>query len=129
MTEDIIAQINNAEARVLATSGPHGVNAVPVSVVEVMSGKIQLYNFFMGKSVENLQADPEVSFSCWKGFVGIQVKATAAYMTNGEQFESAVPVMKERFPDRTLHGVIVLTPSNIFDISASNERAGKLLSV
>ncbi len=117
----------NAEARALATTGPHEVNVVPVSVVAVRDGNIYLYNFFMKKTVENLQTEPLVALTCWTGLVGIQIKARAHYLTGGEVFAEAVREMKVRFPDRTLAGVIELTPAMIFDVSADSERAGKRL--
>lgn len=124
MEQSIIDQVINADARALATYGPQGVNVVPVSVVEVVDGGIYLYNFFMGKTVENLLVEPQVALTCWKGLEGVQVKATATYVTDGELFTSAVVVMRERFPARTLSGVIALTPTAVFDVSADKNRAG-----
>ena len=126
MTTDIAETITNAESRALATTGPHGVNVVPVSVVEVVGDEIHLFDFFMNKTVANLKADPAVTLTAWSGLVGIQVKAVANYQAEGELFETSVPQMKVRFPDRILSGVIVLRPTDIFDISAG-PNAGKLL--
>ncbi len=128
MEQNIIDQIITAEARALATHGPHGVNVVPVSVVEVVDGVIHLYNFFMGKTIENLLADPQVALTCWRGLEGIQIKATATYITTGDVFLAATVAMKERFPARTLCGVIILTPTAVFDVSADKNRAGKEIS-
>ena len=127
MEQAIIDQILSAEAHALATTGPHGVNVVPVSVVEVEGGIIRLFNFFMSKSVENQLAEPAVALTCWSGLQGIQVKAAAAYLTEGKRFAAKVAEMKERFPSRTLAGVIELTPTAVFDVSADSERAGKRL--
>lgn len=123
---DIKKAIKEAEARALATAGPHGVNVVPVSVVDVTDDQVCLYNFFMGKTIENLKADPEVALCCWKGLIGIQIKARATYITSGSAYEAAVMTMKARFPERTLAGMITLMPTHIFDVSAGTE-AGKVL--
>ncbi len=128
MDQTIIDQIINAEARALATTGPHEVNVVPVSVVQVEDGRIYLYNFFIKKTIENILTEPMVALTCWKGLAGIQLKATAAYITSGPLFEASETEMKTRFPDRTLSGVVVLTPTRVYDISADNTRAGKLLT-
>jgi hypothetical protein len=128
MEQTIIDQILNAEARALATTGPNGVNVVPVSVVTVNDGHIYLYNFFMGKTVENLLAEPAVALTCWKGLEGIQIKAIAAYIEEGELFNLAQTEMLTRFPERTLSGVIVLTPTKVYDASADSARAGKVLA-
>ncbi|OIP78263.1 MAG: hypothetical protein AUK16_00530 [Parcubacteria group bacterium CG2_30_44_11] len=127
MDQSIIDQIIKAEARALASVGPHGVNVVPVSVVSVQNNQIHLYNFFMGKTVENFLAEPLVALACWKGLEGIQIKATAAYIEDGELFDAAKTEMLVRFPDRTLSGVIVLTPTHVYDISADKARAGKVI--
>lgn len=128
MEQTIIDQIINADARALATTGPHGVNVVPVSVVAIHDGHIHLYNFFMGKTVENLIAEPTVALTCWKGLAGIQVKAVATYLEEGEVFDAAQEEMLTRFPDRTLGGVIVLTSTAVYDVSADSAKAGKVLA-
>ena len=110
--------ITGAEARALATFGPHRVNVVPISVVDVTDEQICLYNFFMGKTIENLLAEPAVAFTVWKGLCGIQIKATATYITSGLAFEAATSAMKVRFPDRTLSGLIFLIPTAVYDIGA-----------
>ena len=127
ITPDITTAIIDAEARALATTGPHGVNVVPVSVVDITNATIYLYDFFMGKSAENLCAHPSVALSAWSGLSGVQVKADAQYICEGELFEQATTVMLERFPERTLRGVIQLTPTVVYDVSANYEQAGQIL--
>ena len=117
MHERIRRIIIASDAHALATAGPHGVNVVPVSVVELIDDEIHLYDFFMQKTAENLQAKSQVALTCWQGFRGVQVKAEAVYDTEGEVFDEAVALMKERFPDRTLRAVIRLTPTVVYDIS------------
>lgn len=117
MHEQIRRIITGSDAHALATTGPHGVNVVPLSVVEVVGDEIHLYDFFMHKTAENIQVEPQVAFTSWQGFRGVQIKATAAYETSGEVYEAAVVEMKERFPDRTLHAVIRLTPTAVYDIA------------
>ena len=117
MTTKIEKIITECDAYALATTGPHGVNVVPLSVVAVHDGEIHLYDFFMHKTAENIQANSGVAFTCWQGFRGLQIKATATYETEGTVFSTAVPEMKERFPDRTLRAVIRLTPTAVYDIA------------
>ncbi len=124
MQPEIEQAITNAGAMALATTGIHGVNVVPVSVVKVMGGEIHLFNFFMHKTVDNILVEPQVAFSCWQGLAGVQIKATAIYVTEGALFDEAVIEMGERFPERTLGGVIVLKPTAIFDCSADAEKSG-----
>lgn len=128
LTDNIVHIIANAEAKALATSGPHGVNVVPVSVVEIRGNSIYLYNFFMGKTIENLSAEPEVSLAVWSGLEGVQIKASVTCVKEGSIFKTATEQMKERFPERTLHCIVVLTPHTIYDVSADKERAGMQLA-
>lgn len=126
LTKDIIDALQNAGARALATTGPHGVNVVPVSVIHTSETEIHLFDFFMGKTVENLKVESSVALTAWSGLVGIQIKGESEYVESGEMFDSYAVEMKERFPERTLHGVIVIKPSYLYDISAGSE-AGRLL--
>lgn len=125
---DITEIIKKADAKALATYGLHGVNVVPVSVVTVLDESIHLYDFFMGKTVENLRHSPQIAFTAWSGLVGVQVKATATYHDSGVEFEEAVLSMKDKFPDRVLRGLIKLTPTVVYDVSAGLDTAGVVLA-
>lgn len=126
LTQNLIEAISGAEAKALATCGPEGVNVVPVSVIEVSESKIVLFDFFMDKTVKNLKVDPDVALTAWSGLTGLQVKAKAEYQTSGKLFDGSVEKMKVQFPERTLSGVIVLTLTHVYDISAG-AKAGQLL--
>lgn len=117
MNKKTEAIIRESEATALATHGPSGLNVVPISVVEIQGDEIHMYDFFMGKTASNIQSDNKVAMVFWQGFVGLQIKATAAYETAGDVFDAAVVTMKERFPDRTLKAVIRLTPTNFYDVA------------
>lgn len=128
LTPEIGKIIDEAEAKALATTGACGINVVPVSVLTVKNSDIILYNFFMGKTIENIETDSEVALTVWAGLAGLQIKAKAEYITEGDLFANAKKDMEKQFPDRTLSGVIVLTPHRIYDISADAARAGKKIS-
>lgn len=117
MKQNIEDIITNSESAALATMGPNGLNVVPISVFSVQGEEIHLYDFFMKKTSENIKAEPKVALTCWKGFVGVQVKATVEYETIGPDYEAAVVEMKERFPERTLAGLIRLTPTAVYDVA------------
>lgn len=127
LTEDIINTLVHAEGKAFATTGPHGVNVVPVSGLKINDGTVILFDFFMDKTVENLKAEPEVALTAWIGLNGVQLKATAEYVAQGPLFEDAVGRMKVDFPDRTLHGLILLRPHALYDISAG-PNAGQAIS-
>ena len=121
MDKKIEETINNSEISALATNGPAGINVVPVSVFAAKEGEVHIYNFFMQKTEDNISSNPEVSFSCWKGFEGVQVKATVSVDIEGEMFNEAVSEMKERFPERTLKSVLRLTPKAIYSIAPGED--------
>jgi predicted pyridoxine 5'-phosphate oxidase superfamily flavin-nucleotide-binding protein len=118
LTAEIEAMITTAEAKALATTGPAGLNVVPVSVVNVKEGNIYLYDFFMKKTAVNVKAEATVVLTAWSGLAGVQVHADAIYIDQGEVFSREADAMKVQFPERTLKGVIVLTPTSVYDISA-----------
>ncbi len=107
----------NASAKALATYGPMGLNVVPVSVVQVRDDQIWLFDFFMRKTVANMQANPQVSLAFWSGLQGYQIKGRADYQTTGVNFEQAKEYAAKHYPERKLKGVIVLTIDEIWDVS------------
>ncbi len=70
MKQKIRESIEGFSAAALATSGPSGINVVPMSVVDVSGEEIHLYDFFLGKTVENIKLQSAVAFTFWKGFEG-----------------------------------------------------------
>lgn len=121
--EDFILQ---ADSKALATFGSQsGVHVVPVSTIKVINGEIVLVNYFMGQTLKNVKENPEVALVGWKGLAGYQIKATARVEENGELFDSIVSWVKTILPERIVKGIVVLTPTAAFDISADPEKAGK----
>lgn len=117
MREQIRQKIVGANSMALATTGPAGLNVVPLSVWEVVGEEIHVYDFFMHKTAENLRAERLVALTCWRDFVGVQIKGTASYETAGEEYDAAAKTMKERFPDRTLKALVRITPVAVYDIA------------
>lgn len=118
-SEAVRTCIEEADAKALATYGPAGLNVVPVSVVTLNPTTIQLYNFFMDKTVTNIAVNREVALTAWRGLHGVQVRGEVEYVTAGQAFETAVNEMRTRFPERTLRGVILIAPTAVFDVSVS----------
>lgn len=117
LSQQVADVLLNAEAKALATTGPRGLNVVPVSTIRIVDGKIWLINYFFKKTLSNILAEPSVSLAAWKGFDGFQVRANAEYFTDGAQFEEAAAWVAERLPDRVVKGLLILTPEEIHDIS------------
>jgi predicted pyridoxine 5'-phosphate oxidase superfamily flavin-nucleotide-binding protein len=114
-----------AEGKALATYHPtNGINVVPVSSLRLEGDEIVLVNYFFNKTLENIRENSEVSLAAWKGLKGCQVQATARYETEGELLSSVVAWIAETMPSRVVKGIVVLTPTKCFDVSAGPE-AGK----
>lgn len=128
LTDLVVNDILTAEAKALSTSGKHGINVVPISVIDINDGVIFLYDFFMHKTVDNLLNNPEVALCAWRGLVGVQIKGSAEYITNGKIYSEAEEKMKIKFPDRVLTGLIKITPSSVYDVSADVAKSGKRIS-
>lgn len=117
LTEQVTNILLNADSKALASTGPHGLNVVPVSTIRVVDGTIWLINYFFKKTLENILAEPGVALVAWKGFEGFQIRARGEYVESGEKFEEAKAWVAERLPDRTVKGLLILTPEAVYDVS------------
>ena len=123
LTLEVQTFITNAGAKALATNGTAGLNVVPVSVIAVDADQVILYNFFMDKTATNIATpDTPVSLAIWEGLQGIQLRATATMHTTGELFTTQQAAMQEQFPDRTLASIIILQPTELFDVSVGEPK-------
>lgn len=126
MNKQIEHAILNASGRALATCGPEGINVIPVSAANVIDGKIHLFDFFMAKTVANVKVDDQVALACWEGLTGVQIKATAEYVTKGAIFEETSAWAKEAYPERTLRGVLVLSPTECYSVTPTDDSTVRL---
>lgn len=124
LTQSITDMILNAESKALATNISDTLNVVPVSTVKIINDQIILVNYFLGKTLENIQKNPHVALACWKGLEGYQIKGRIEHVVSGELFDSITSWVKKILPKRVVKGILVLTPEEIFDVSADANRAG-----
>lgn len=127
LTDVIKERIEKAEHKALATCGGDGPNVVPVSITRLVGDAVWLHNFFMDKTVANIEKDPKAALVFWNGLTGVQLKGEVVYETEGENFESAKRQLAEDYPDRDLRGLLIFTPTSVFDVSANATEAGKQL--
>ena len=125
LTKQMKDVIEHADGKALATVVPGCLHVVPVSTVKIIEDKIVLVDYFMKKTLENLLINPDVSLACWKGLEGFQIKAHVEYFTQGAVFTEIVEYVSQIFPDREVKGVIILSPYEVYDVSATIERPGK----
>lgn len=119
--------IMTAESKALGTWSGTDINVVPVSTIRIVENKIWLINFFFNKTLQNILKHKDVSLSCWKGFVGYQIKGKVMYMTEGSLFEEASVWIKQTLPDRVVKGLLIITPQKIFNLSPSVNEPGKCI--
>lgn len=120
LPSEIIAIIEGADNKVLATIGEDGPNVIPLSMVIVDGDDIIVCDCFMDKTAKNLSTDSRAAMSFWKGFAGIQVKGHISYETSGEHFEKYTQWLKEKHADRSLRGVLVMSAEHVYDLAPSN---------
>lgn len=107
----------HAEGKSLATTGTHGINVVPVSTVRIVNNKILLMNYFFKKTLDNILEQPRVALVFWSGLEGYQIKGFVEYVASGDVFEEAKQWITNNVADRTLLGLLTLTPEEIHNIS------------
>ena len=113
----IKTMLETAAAKALSTATADDINVVPVSMIRVNDDSIWLFNFFMDKTAKNLESNPTVALTAWTETKGVQLKAQVTYHTEGDDFEAAVAWVSEQNPSRVVKGLIVLTPTAVYDIS------------
>ena len=106
----------HATAKALATSKDGDINVVPVSTIKVVDDTIWLVDYFMEKTRDNMQHNPNVSLVCRQDMIGYQIKGIVVYLRSGELFDQACAWVQPIHPDRTVQWLIVLKPSVVFDI-------------
>ena len=117
MNQEVEKFILNAPSKALATFGTNGLNVVPVSSIRVVEGEIWLINYFMDKTLENIKDQKDAALVCWNKMFGYQIKGRVEYLENGEKFDQAVNWIAEILPDRTVKGLLVVTPESVFDVA------------
>lgn len=117
LSPQVIEGILQADSKAFATSGKHGINVVPVSTIRIVDDKILLMNYFLGKTLDNIAENPHIALSCWKGLGGYQIKGTALYIVGGDVFKESKEWIEKNVSNRTLKGLIIITPENVYDVS------------
>lgn len=113
----------NADAKALATYHDGNLNVIPVSTVKIVDGKVLLVDYFMEKTVRNIKNNNFVSLVFWKEMKGFQIKGRCNYLTSGEHFNEIVKWAKEVHPDRTVKGILLIEPLEVYDVAPDKSSA------
>ncbi len=125
LTPQMVQILETADGKALATTVPGCLHVVPVSTAKMYEDKILLVDYFMGKTLENIRKNPDVSLAFWKGLEGFQVKAHVEYVTSGDVFDQTVAWVSDILPERTVKGILMLLPYEVYDVSATIKRPGE----
>ena len=79
----------------------------------------------MNKTLKNILQHPHIALTCWTGCEGIQIKGIANYQTQGGIFDYVCEQISHTNPERIVHGVILITPHSLFDISLPKNSKNK----
>ena len=88
---------------------------------------IWIIDSFFDKTKKNMLQNNKVSLCMWRGLEGYQFKGLAAYHQNDKIFDQAKSWIQNIKPNKTVKGVVNITVTEIFFITASAELAGKKL--
>lgn len=77
------------ETIVLATATKDGVpNVVPINAKKILDDEtILISDQFFGKTLKNMQENPQAALTIWDKLEGYQVKGTVTIETSGKRFE------------------------------------------
>ena len=135
----------------LATVSKEGIpNVIAVGCGKILSdSEILLADNFMGKTEENIKANPEVALAMWDwhNAWGYQFKGTARIEYSGKMLEEAAAVdiaraksrkkslepevftkLLGRIPELKPKAAVIITVKSIYMLSPGHGYAGKLLS-
>ena len=74
------------------------------------------------KTRENIKSNQNVALACWKELEGFQIKVSVEYSDNGEIFNLMKKWVAEILPERIVKGILILSPFEIHDVSATENQ-------
>ena len=113
---------------VMATADGNGMpNAVPIRFVKLMDDdRLLLVDNFMKKTVDNISTNPNVSISVWKDTTGYQFKGKAKIETSGPNFEAGTIMVKDKIPELTPKGIVLVEIGSIYITSPGPDAGNKV---
>lgn len=132
LTERMKEILNKQETITIATATKEGIpNSVPVSAKKVLDDEtILISDQFMGKTLDNLKANPYISFSFWDGFEGYQVKGSVSIETSGKRFEETAQwiegIGKQIGVPLKSKGALIVSVKEIYAVSPGPDAGKKI---
>jgi len=113
-----------ALATVTKDGEPH---VIPVGFGKVLSDdEILLVDVFMGRTIENIKANPTVSVSVWDydSLQGYEFKGKARIETSGKVFDESVKMVKSMLPQLDAKAAVIVKVDSIY-VRSPGPEAGK----
>ncbi|OPX34844.1 MAG: hypothetical protein B1H11_10065 [Desulfobacteraceae bacterium 4484_190.1] len=128
INEEMKTLLNEVPICVFATADENGIpNAVPIHYSKIMDdSKIMLVDNFMKKTLHNINANPNVSISVWKGKTGYQFKGRASVETSGANFDLGKEMVLKNNPKGNPKGVVIIDIDSIYITSPGPEAGNKV---
>jgi predicted pyridoxine 5'-phosphate oxidase superfamily flavin-nucleotide-binding protein len=113
-----------ALATVTKDGEPH---VIPVGFGKVLSDdELLLVDVFMGRTIENIKANPTVSVSVWDydSLQGYEFKGKARIETSGKVFDESVKMVKSMLPQLDAKAAVIVKVDSIY-VRSPGPEAGK----
>ena len=117
---------------VLATATKDGIsNVVPISTKKIIDDEtILIGDNFLGKTLKNIESNPQAAVTFWDGLEGYQIKAKVAVETAGPTFEETVQwvealAKKFNLPLKA-KGAVVLKIVEIYSVTPGPDAGAKI---
>ncbi len=118
---------------VLATATKTGIpNVVPMNAKKILDDEtILISDQFFGKTLRNMQDNPQAAIAIWDNLEGYQIKGTVSIETSGQRFEETAQWIEEVGKKLNLplksKGAVIMKITEIYNVSPGPD-AGKLLA-
>ncbi len=124
MNDEMKTLLKETDIWVLATADSRGMpNAVPIYYTRVLDdNRLMLVDNFMKKTIVNINENPNVSVSVWKGKKGYQFKGDAKIEISGPNFDAAKALVRDGSPK----GVVIVNIESIYTTSPGPEAGQKV---
>jgi predicted pyridoxine 5'-phosphate oxidase superfamily flavin-nucleotide-binding protein len=129
LTQQIKDTIVMGTVYFFATSSKAGIpNAVPIKALKVLDDEtILVSDQFFGKTLKNLEENPQVAISYWGDKGGYQIKGTAAIHRDDKVFEDNVAWVHGFAPNMKPKSAVVIKVTDVFQVKGGPDAGKKIL--
>jgi predicted pyridoxine 5'-phosphate oxidase superfamily flavin-nucleotide-binding protein len=129
LTQQIKDTIAMGTVYFFATSSNAGIpNVVPIKALKVMDDEtILVSDQYFGKTLKNLEENPNVAISYWGDKGGYQIKGKAAVHRGDKVFEEDVEWVHSFSPNLKPKSAVVIKVTDVYMVKGGPDAGKKLL--